>query len=187
MALFALMCQEAAIVPLLDLDFSSDGDYDLTVSYGVRQTVVRRLLTILDEYKVLLRFAFVCVGMVTPGKDCNKQPSVAEVAEATVRLLSSLVPADLSAPELGGQATPWRLNVLFSDKRATEASLAHLNAVAQIKHPLQLTFSFCYDQTLHQEALEIWAKDMTNPAEARGKVLERLAASSSASIGSWKG
>jgi fructose-bisphosphate aldolase class I len=187
LALFALMCQKAAIVPLLDLDFSSDGDYDLSVSYGVRQTVVRRLLTILDEYKVLLSRAFVCFGMVSPGKDCDKQSSVAEVAEATVRLLSSMVPADQPDPQLGGQANPWRLNVLFSDRQATEASLAHLNAVAQIKHPPQLTFSFCYDQTLLQEALDIWAKDMTNTAEVRGKVLERLAASASASIGHWKG
>src|SRR3546814_21096386 len=80
------------------------------------------------------------ISMVIPGKDSDEQVDVEEVAEATVSVLKSTVPASL--PGL----------VFLSGGQPEQQSTAHLNAMNQIgPHPWPLSFS--YGRALHPAAL----------------------------------
>jgi fructose-bisphosphate aldolase class I len=111
--------------------------------------------------------------MVIPGKDCDDQVEVEEVAEATVRVLKTTVPASL--PGI----------VFLSGGQTDEQSTAHLNAMNQIgPHPWPLSFS--YGRAMQQAALKLWAKDMqANYADAQKTVHARARANGQAALGQW--
>ena len=116
------------------------------------------------------------VSMVIPGKHAPKdaQATPEEVAEATVRVLKSCVPATLPGIVFlsGGQ----------SDAQATE----HLNLINQMgPHPWPVSFS--YGRALVAEALNIWSKDMTGGVKkAQEAVYIRAKENGDAALGRWK-
>ena len=90
-------------------------------------------------------------NMVIAGKNSPKQASAKEVAEKTLKLLRSVVPAEVPGIAFlsGGQ----------SDQQATE----HLSLMNQIgKHPWALTFS--YGRALQAAAMKAWAGKAENVA-----------------------
>jgi fructose-bisphosphate aldolase class I len=113
--------------------------------------------------------------MVIPGKDCDEQAEVEEVADATVRVLKSTVPASL--PGI----------VFLSGGQTDEQSTAHLNAMNRIgPHPWPLSFS--YGRAMQQAALKLWSKDMkANYAEAQKTVAARAKENGLAALGQWNG
>jgi hypothetical protein len=86
----------------------------------VTEQTLRSVFVALAEHRVVLEGMLLKPNMVLSGKECPKQASVQEVAEATVRCMKHVVPA--AVPGLvflsGGQ----------TDQQATE----HLNAMNQL-------------------------------------------------------
>ena len=114
-------------------------------------------------------------SMVIPGKDCDEQVDVEEVAEATVMCLKSTVPAIL--PGI----------VVLSGGQSDEQSTAHLNAMNQLDK-LPWPLSFYYGRAMQQAALNLWAQDMTgNWDKAQATVFERAKANGLAALGKWEG
>lgn len=175
LARYAALCQEAGIVPMVEPEVIMDGDHSIEVSYEVHEAVLRSLFNALYEQNVMLEGTILKVSMVIPGKDSGEQVDVEEVAEATVRVLKSTVPASL--PGI----------VFLSGGQTDELSTAHLNAMNQIgPHPWPLSFS--YGRAMQQAALKLWAKDMqANYADAQKTVHARARDNGLAALGQWNG
>ena len=161
LARYAALCQEAGLVPMVEPEVIMDGDHSL--------------FNALYEQNVMLEGTILKVSMVIPGKDCEEQVEVGEVAEATVRVLKSTVPAAL--PGI----------VFLSGGQSDQQSTAHLNAMNQIgPHPWPLSFS--YGRAMQQAALQLWSKDLkANVAEAQKIVHARAKDNGLAALGQWNG
>ena len=179
LARYAALCQEAGLVPMVEPEVLMDGPdskHDIDVSYEVHEAVLRSLFNALYEQNVMLEGTILKVSMVIPGKHAPKdaQATPEEVAEATVRVLKSCVPATLPGIVFlsGGQ----------SDAQATE----HLNLINQMgPHPWPVSFS--YGRALVAEALNIWSKDMTGGVKkAQEAVYIRAKENGDAALGRWK-
>src|SRR6201985_3262069 len=138
LARYAALCQAAQIVPIVEPEVLTDGDHDIDRCYEVTQRVLNKTFQELRVQRVALEGMILKPNMVVSGKKCPNQASVQEVAEKTVRLLKSCVPAAvpgiafLSGGQTDEQATahlnamhrtsalPWRLN--FSYGRALQAA-----------------------------------------------------------------
>jgi len=179
LARYAALCQEAGLVPMVEPEVLMDdpeSKHDIDVSYEVHEAVLRSLFNALYEQNVMLEGTILKVSMVIPGKYAPKDAQVGpeDVAEATVRVLKSCVPATLPGIVFlsGGQ----------SDEQATE----HLNLINQMgPHPWPVSFS--YGRALVAEALKIWSKDQQkNWAEAQKAVYARAQENGAAALGQWK-
>ncbi|HUH55255.1 MAG TPA: class I fructose-bisphosphate aldolase [Rhodanobacter sp.] len=175
LARYAALCQEAGLVPMVEPEVLMDGDHSIDVSYEVHEAVLRSLFNALYEQNVMLEGTILKVSMAIPGKDSDEQVDAEEVADATVRVLKSCVPASLPGIVFlsGGQ----------TDKQAT----SHLNAINHIgPHPWPLSFS--YGRAMQQAALKLWAKDpKANVAEAQKIVHARARDNGLAALGRWNG
>lgn len=175
LARYAALCQEAGIVPMVEPEVIMDGDHTIEVSYEVHEAVLRSLFNALYEQNVMLEGTILKASMVIHGTKSAEKADVEEVAEATVRVLKSTVPASLPGVVFlsGGQ----------SDKDAT----AHLNAMNRMgPHPWPLSFS--YGRAMQQAALKLWSEDIKgNVASAQKIVHERAKENGLAALGQWKG
>lgn len=175
LARYAALCQEAGLVPMVEPEVIMDGDHTIEVSYEVHEAVLRSVFNALYEQNVMLEGVILKTSMVIPGKSCEEQADVEEVAEATVRVLKTCVPASL--PGI----------VFLSGGQTDEQSTSHLNAMNKIgPHPWPLSFS--YGRAMQQAALKLWAKDMkANYAEAQKTVHARAKDNGLAALGQWNG
>ncbi len=107
-------------MPIVEPEVLMDGEHDADTCYAVTEWVLKTTFEQLDLQKVQLEGMVLKPNMVIPGKKCAKRASVEEVAEKTVRLLKSCVPAAVPGIAFlsGGQ----------SDEEAT----AHLDAMNRI-------------------------------------------------------
>src|SRR3982075_1286080 len=131
LARYAALCQAAQIVPIVEPEVLMDGDHDIDRCYEVSLRVLNKTFQELRIQRVALEGMILKPNMAISGKKCAKQSSVEEVAEKTVRLLKSCVPAAVPGVAFlsGGQ----------SDEEAT----AHLDAMNRIGGlPWRLTFSY---------------------------------------------
>jgi fructose-bisphosphate aldolase class I len=110
--------------------------------------------------------------MVVSGKGCPAQASVSQVAEATVRTLSRVVPPAVTGIVfLSGGQTP---------RQATE----HLNAMnAMGKHPWELSFS--YGRALQDPVLKAWRGKAANVPTAKEALFLRAKLNGSARHGRY--
>jgi len=178
LARYAALCQEAGLVPMVEPEIVMDGPestHDIDVSYEVHEAVLRSLFNALYAHNVMLEGLILKVSMVIPGKNAPKdeQASPEDVAEATVRVLRTTVPASVQGIVFlsGGQ----------SDEQATE----HLDLINKMgPHPWPVSFS--YGRALVAEALNVWSKDLKGNYEAAQKVVhERAKENGDAALGRW--
>lgn len=174
LARYAALCQEQGLVPMVEPEVLMDGEHDIETCYEVTEVVLRSLFGALYDFNVQLEGTILKASMVLPGKDCEEQVEIDDVAAATVRCLKSAVPASLPGIVFlsGGQ----------SDADAT----AHLNAINRMgPHPWPLSFS--YGRAMQTAALQLWAKDMSgNFAAAQKIVAQRARDNGMAALGKWK-
>jgi fructose-bisphosphate aldolase class I len=178
LARYAALCQEAGLVPMVEPEIVMDGPestHDIDVSYEVHEAVLRSLFNALYAHNVMLEGIILKVSMVIPGKNApaDDQVTPEEVAEETVRVLRTTVPASVQGIVFlsGGQ----------SDEQATE----HLDLINKMgPHPWPVSFS--YGRALVAEALNVWSKDLTGNYEKAQKVVhERAKENGDAALGRW--
>src|SRR5271154_2673272 len=117
---YATLSQAAQIVPIVEPEVLMDGDHDIDRCYEVTTRVLNKTFQELRIQRIALEGMILKPNMVVSGKKNPKQASVGEVAEKTIRLLKSCVPAAVPGIAFlsGGQ----------SDEEAT----AHLDAMNRI-------------------------------------------------------
>jgi fructose-bisphosphate aldolase class I len=175
LARYAVLCQEAGIVPIVEPEVLMDGPdavHDIDTCYDVSVWTQNTLFDELFEAGVNLEGTVLKPNMVVPGQKCSKQASVEEVAEKTVRCLRATVPSAVPGIAFlsGGQ----------SDVDAT-AHLSAMNAMYDL--PWKLTYS--YGRALQAAALAAWAGKSENVAAAQKAFNHRLAMNGAAATGKW--
>jgi fructose-bisphosphate aldolase, class I len=173
LARYAALCQEQGLVPMVEPEVLMDGDHDIETSYEVHEVVLRALFDALYNSNVALEGTILKASMVVPGKDCDEQADVDEVAEATLMCLKSAVPAIL--PGI----------VFLSGGQSDEAATAHLDAMNRLgPHPWPLSFS--YGRAMQSAALKLWSQDLVgNFARAQQTVHARARDNGLAALGKW--
>ena len=173
LARYAALCQAAQIVPIVEPEVLMDGDHDIDRCYDVTTRVLNKTFQELRVQRVALEGMVLKPNMAISGKKCPKQASVEEVAEKTVRMLKSCVPAAVPGIAFlsGGQ----------SDEEAT----AHLDAMNRIGNlPWGLTFS--YGRALQAAPQKAWAGKAENVGAGQQAFTHRAHMNSLASKGEWK-
>jgi fructose-bisphosphate aldolase class I len=173
LARYAALCQAAQIVPIVEPEVLMDGDHDIDRCYEVTKRVLNKTFQELRVQRVALEGMILKPNMAISGKKCAKQSSVEEVAEKTIRLLKSCVPAAVPGIAFlsGGQ----------SDEDAT----AHLDAMNRSGGlPWRLTFS--YGRALQAAPQKAWSGKAENAAAGQRAFTHRARMNSLASKGEWQ-
>lgn len=154
LARYAALCQEAGLVPIVEPEVLIDGTHTIERCEEVEEATLRCVFSELLNHRVALEGMLLKPSMVLSGKECPKQASVAEVAEATVRCLRRVVPA--AVPGI----------VFLSGGQSAERATEHLNAMNSMgAHPWELSFS--YARALQDPALKAWKGEAANVATAQ--------------------
>ncbi|WP_326837356.1 class I fructose-bisphosphate aldolase [Amycolatopsis rhabdoformis] len=163
LARYAGLCQEGGLVPIVEPEVLMDGDHSLARCREVTTAVLAELFEELDLMRVQLDGIVLKPNMVVAGSGSGEQPSVADVAAATVETLRETVPA--SVPGMA----------FLSGGQSPEVATQHLGAMQKLDPlPWELTFSF--GRALVGPALETWRGDEGNRAAAQKVLAERAAA-----------
>ncbi|MEJ2718051.1 MAG: fructose-bisphosphate aldolase class I, partial [Deltaproteobacteria bacterium] len=154
LARYAALCQEAGLVPIVEPEVLMDGNHDIEKCEEVTGRTLSSVFSQLDEQRVVPEGMLLKPNMVLPGKECPRQASAQEVAEATVRCLRRFVPA--AVPGI----------VFLSGGQSAEVATEHLNAMnAMGDQPWELSFS--YGRALQAPAHEEWRGDEKRVAAAQ--------------------
>ena len=174
LARYAGLCQEAGLVPIVEPEVLMDGVHTLARCVEVTEAVLRTLFSRLYAQRVDLQGVILKPNMVLPGKECPRQESVEQVADATVTCFLRAVPA--AVPGI----------VFLSGGQSAELASARLNAMNvrfQERRPWALSFSF--SRALQQRALQIWAGQEANVGIAQQALFHRAACNRAACGGMY--
>lgn len=174
MCLYASICQEIGIVPIVEPEVLIDGEHTIEESYEVTKKTLEILFGMLKYFKVDLSGLILKSSMVISGKSNANRASAKTVGEMTYKCLLETVPAEVPGVVfLSGGQTP---------EEATE-NLYEINVAAKNagNAPWELTYS--YARALQGPSLKIWNGHDENLGIAREKFLERLQANSAARMG----
>jgi len=112
-------------------------------------------------------------NMVVAGKACASQPSVEEVATATLRCLRRHAPA--AVPDI----------VFLSGGQNARLATIHLNAINRLPGPKPWRISFSYGRALQDPALDAWHGRDENLAAGRSALYRRASCNGAASLGKY--
>ena len=143
LARYAALCQEQAIVPIVEPEVLMDGDHTIERCEALTAETLQLVFDQLHEHRIRLEGMILKPNMVVPGKKSQQKVSAEQVAEATVRCLKRHVPATVPGIAFlsGGQ----------SPEEATE----HLSLMNQLE-PLPWQLSFSFGRALQETALSAW-------------------------------
>src|ERR1700704_4111990 len=173
LARYAALCQEEGIVPIVEPEVLMDGEHDADRCFEVTELVLKIVFEQLYFQRVALEGMVLKPNMVVAGKKAKTRAGVDEVAEKTVKVLKTCVPASVPGIAFlsGGQ----------SDEEAT----AHLDAMNRIGGlPWRLTFS--YGRALQAAPQKAWCGRAENVAAAQRAFTHRAMMNSLAAMGRWK-
>ncbi len=173
LALYAALCQEAGLVPIVEPEVLMDGDHSLEHCDEVTGEVLNVVFAHLRQQDVQLEGMLLKPNMILPGLDHAEQASTDEIARATVTCFKRHVPAAVGGIAFlsGGQTGP-------------EAS-ARLNAMHALGMPLPWPLTFSFGRALQEPALDIWHGDAANSLAAQKALLHRARLDSAARRGAY--
>jgi fructose-bisphosphate aldolase, class I len=175
LARYAALCQEQNIVPIVEPEVLMDGPvaaHDIDRCAAVSEWALNTVFDELFLARVRLEAMVLKPNMVIAGKNAKVQASPEEVAEKTLRVLKSSVPAAVPGIAFlsGGQ----------SDEQATH-HLSLMNARGNV--PWNLTFS--YGRALQAAALKAWGGRSENVAAGQRAFAHRARMNGLATLGKW--
>ena len=175
MARYAALCQEASIVPIVEPEVLMDGDHDLAACEAATGRTLDALYRALDAARVDLPGSLLKVNMVVPGSAAALQDDDVEIARATVRCLSSHVPADVPGVVF--------LSGGMSDEQAT-SRLNEMNRLDEGSLPWALSFSF--GRALQAPSLAAWSGEDANVEAAQAALAHRARMNGLARAGEYR-
>jgi fructose-bisphosphate aldolase, class I len=169
---YAVLSQEANLVPIVEPEVLMDGDHTIERCYEVTSATLHAVFHELYLQRVELEGMLLKPNMVLSGEDAPEHAGVQEVAGQTIRCLKATVPA--AVPGI----------VFLSGGQSDELATAHLNAMNAIgEHPWELSFS--YGRALQAPALKAWSGKEENVAAAQEAYLHRARLNGAARSGSY--
>jgi fructose-bisphosphate aldolase class I len=171
---YAALCQEVGLVPIVEPEVLMDGPHTIDRCAEVTEQCLVVLFAQLYLQRVDLRYTILKPNMVLSGKDCPKQASVEEVADATVNCFLRTVPAAL--PGIA----------FLSGGQSPELGTARLNAMhVRFKGRMPWALTFSYSRAVQQPCLELWAGKDANVAAAQKALYHRAKLNSIARRGEY--
>ena len=174
LAMYASMCQNADIVPIVEPEVLIDGDHSIETCDLASRATLRALYRALAEQDVTLEGTILKASMVISGKDCQQQAGIDEVAEKTIACLKNTVPG--AVPGV----------VFLSGGQTAVQSTEHLNAMNAAGGNLPWRLSFSYGRALQDPALKAWAGSADNVALAQKQLALRAKLNGAATLGQYK-
>ncbi len=172
LAAYALACQQAGLVPMVEPEVLMDGNHSTARCAEVSEKTLTYVFEELQALRVVPEGMILKTNMVIPGKESEEKLSAAQIAEVTVALFKKVLPNGLPGQAFlsGGQ----------SEVEATE----NLNAMHLLGElPWQLSFS--YGRALQDSALKIWNGKAENAAAAQQAFLHRAKMNGLATLGQY--
>lgn len=175
LALYAAVCQEMGLVPVVEPEVLMDGDHTMEKCGEVTKEVLRTVFDKLYQQRVLFEGMILKPNMIVPGLKCPKQNTTEEIADATVNCLLQTIPA----------AVP---GIMFlSGGQSSEDASARLNAMnVRFKSKLPWALSFSFARAIQQPALEIWKGKESNIAAAQKALYHRASCNHAARAGNYQ-
>ncbi len=177
LASYALACQKAGLVPILEPEVLLDGTHTLARSEQVLMETLRIVFEEVIAAGASLQGLLLKSSMALPGKDSGQSATPEEVADATLRAFRGSVPMEvLGIVFLSGGQTP-------------EEATVRLNAIVKKAHgnkemyPWRITFS--YSRALQAPVLEAWQGKDANVKKAQEIFWQRVKETSLASEGNF--
>lgn len=174
LARYAALCQEAALVPIVEPEVLLDGDHTIERCEAASREALAVLFDQLRWLRVDLRGVLLKPAMVLAGKGCSRQPPPEEVAARTIGTFLDTVPASVPGIAFlsGGQTGPEAC-----------ARLNAMNLGYADRMPWPVTYSF--SRAIQYPALEIWAKDRAASGPAQQALVHRAACARAARAGKY--
>ena len=152
-----------------------DGSHDI---FACRDASERTLTAVFDALKkagVAIDGMILKTNMVVPAKECPKQATPEEIAEATLGLFKEVLPKELVGQAFlsGGQ----------SELEATANLSAINNPLAGGTLPWKMSFS--YGRALQNSALKAWNGKAENVKSAQKVFIHRAQMNSLATLGKY--
>lgn len=170
LAKYALICQEANVVPIVEPEVLFDGKHTSQECEEVMAKTFDALFKAMQEHQVFMPGAVLKTSMVLPGKESGAPIDHDDVAERTVRVLHDHVPHDL-----GGV-------VFLSGGQTSNDAFINLNRIAKKgPHPWGVTFS--YSRALQDPVLKAWAKSRNDKESVQKLFAQQLEFAGKASKG----
>lgn len=174
LALYAALCQEAGLVPIVEPEVLMDGDHSLERCGEVTGKVLDVVFAHLKQQGVRLEGMLLKPNMVLPGDDHAQPVTAQDIAQATLACLRRSVPAAVAGIAFlsGGQSGP-------------EAS-ARLNAMHAPGTALPWSLTFSFGRAIQEPALHIWHGEDANRRNAQEALLHRARLDSAARRGAYR-
>lgn len=170
LARYAALCQEQAIVPIVEPEVLMDGAHTIERTEEVTGSVLQHVFDALDAHRVRLEAMLLKPNMVLPGKQSREEPPTT-VAEATLHCLRRHVPAAVPAI------------VFLSGGQPDVAATRNLDAINRADGPRPWRLSFSFARALQDGPLARWRGQPANSRSAQQVFHERARLSSLASVG----
>jgi fructose-bisphosphate aldolase class I len=156
---YAVACQEAGLVPIVEPEVLMDGPHSLAQCATVTSLVLLGVFSELREYGADLARVVLKPNMAVPGREAAESAAAGEVAEATVGALAGVPVTTAGVAFLSGGQRP---------ERATE----NLAAIQRQPHIWPLTFSF--GRALVDPALAAWRGEPARWAAGQRALARRV-------------
>jgi len=174
LARYAALCQEAGLVPVVEPEVIMDGGHTLQQCCEVTDELLRTVFSELFAQRVMLEGMVLKPNMVLPGTTCASQPTLDEVADATVNCFLRAVPAAVPAI------------AFLSGGQSAELASARLNAMnVRFKSRLPWVLAFSFARAIQQPALEIWKGHEANVLAAQQALVHRARCNQAARRGEY--
>lgn len=170
---YAAICQEQGLVPIVEPEVLMDGSHTIDRCGEVTGQVLHSVFNALYDQRISLESMLLKPNMVISGKECSKQASVQEVAQATLQCLSRHVPA--AVPGI----------VFLSGGQHDRLATAHLNAINTLASHKPWKISFSYGRALQDPALEAWHGESKNIQAGQQALYHRAKCNGAASCGKY--
>ena len=174
LARYAALCQEAGLVPIVEPEVIMDGEHTLEQCCAATDKALRTVFSELFAQRVMLEGMILKPNMVLPGTACTSQPTLDEVADATVNCFLRAVPAAVPAI------------AFLSGGQPAELASARLNAMnVKFKARLPWALAFSFARAIQQPALEIWNGQQANVVAAQQALYHRARCNQAARCGEY--
>lgn len=160
-AAYVSECHALNLVPIVEPEVLMDGTHSAEEAEAAIIQTIAGVCDVLKRHGVDLTAVVLKTSMAVSGKSATTRANAAEVAERTVRALTTSVP-----DHIGGV-------VFLSGGQAPDEAMANLNAIARLE-PLPWSITFSFARALQEPVLDLWRGDPTQTDEAQSLFLQRL-------------
>jgi fructose-bisphosphate aldolase class I len=173
LARYAALCQEQGLVPIVEPEVLMEGTHTIDRNEEVTGRVLHALFDALFDQGVQLEGTLLKPNMVIAGRDCPRQASTDEVAEATLRALRRHVP-----PAVPGV-------VFLSGGQTSVQATENLNAMSRMDGPKPWKLTFSFARALQDEPMRAWRGKSENVLAGKKAFYRRVRCAAAAAVGRY--